>query len=186
MTRLEQRTDAEVVVVASPRSGPYRDVAMGFGLGLSGVLLLIAVFVPVSWDPIWLPAEMVVLLFAGTWAAEHLPWLMRLLTTRDRRSRQVVDAAAAAFHQDQVHATRARTGLLIYLSVLEQQVEIIPDHGLDARIPRAAWNGVTWDAHSVDAFVQSLEQAGEVLARYVPALDGDNPDELPNAPRIRR
>ncbi len=185
MTRLEQQTDAEVVVVAAPRSGLYRDVTMGFGLGLSGLLLLLAVFAPVTWDPIWLPAEMVLLFFVGSWAAQNLPGLLRLLTTSKRRHGQVVEAAAAAFHQEQVHATRARTGLLIYLSVMEQEVELIPDHGLDARIPHGAWNGVSWDARSVDAFVQSLEQAGEVLAQYVPALEGDNPDELPNAPRIR-
>ncbi len=185
VTRLEQGTDAELVVVAAPRSGSYRDVAYAFGAALAALLMLVAVFSPVHWDPHWLPAEAVALFLIGSWAAEKQPWLLRLLTSAGRRRRQAREAAAAAFHQDQVHATRGRTGLLIYLSALEQHVEVIPDHGLDARIPHGNWHRVCWNASTLEGFLASLDAAGGVLAEHVPALDGDNPDELPNAPRIR-
>ena len=185
VTRLERDTDAEMVVVASPRSGHYRDLSLACGGALGLVLMLVAVFSPLHWDPHWLPAEFVLLLLAGSWVAERQPWLLRLVSSSARREQQVADAAAAAFHQDQVHATRGRTGLLIYLSALEQRVEVIPDHGLDARIPRADWNTITWDSTTLEGFIASLDAAGAVLAEHVPALEGDNPDELSNAPRIR-
>ncbi len=185
VTRLERNTDAELVVVAAPQSGSYRDLAMGFGVGLAGLLLLGAVFAPIVWDPHWLPAELVLLFFGGAWMAERMPVLLRLLSTEERRQEQVEVAAAAAFHLDQVHATRRRTGLLIYLSALERRVEVIPDHGLDALIPRGEWNAVRWDASTLEGFLASLEKAGEVLAGHVPPQDHEDEDELPNAPRIR-
>ena len=185
VTRLERETDAEIVVVACPRSGSYRDVAMGFGVGLAGLLLLAAVFSPVVWDPHWLPAELVLLFLGGSWVADRLPALLRVLSTGTRRQAQVQVAAAAAFHQDQVHATRRRTGLLIYLSALEQRVEVIPDHGLDALVPRGEWNAVRWEATTLEGFLASLDRAGQVLARHVPPNAHANDDELPNAPRIR-
>ncbi|RME25398.1 MAG: hypothetical protein D6798_09055, partial [Deltaproteobacteria bacterium] len=96
-----------------------------------------------------------------------------------------------AFHQELVHATRNRTGLLIYVSALEKQVLVLPDVGLDARVPRAEWNGLAWGPasdphhpHDLDHFLAGLRAVGEILARHVPALD-DNPDEIANAPRIR-
>ena len=185
VTRLESKTDAEMVVVATPRSGSYRDLSLACGGALGLLLLLLAVFSPVHWDPHWLPAEVVLLLLAGSWVAERQPWLLRLVGSAARRERQVADAAAAAFHQDQVHATRGRTGLLIYLSALEQRVHVIPDHGLDARIPRADWNTISWDSTTLEGFLASLDAAGAVLAEHIPPIEGDNPDELPNAPRIR-
>ena len=55
---------------------------------------------------------------------------------------------------------------------------------LDARIPRANWNRIQWDASDLDSFIEGLRGCGEVLAAGCPALE-DNPNEIPNAPRIR-
>jgi putative membrane protein len=186
VARVEEHTDAEIVIVASPRSGHYRDVALRVGIAVSALLLAVALFAPFEVAPRWVGVDLVLGLLGGTWVGGRIPTLIRLLTSRQRRRGQVMSAAAAAFHEDQVHATRGRTGLLIYLSAAEQDVVVIPDHGLAGRIPQAEWNAISWDARSLDGFVAGLDAVGAILARYVPALAGDNPDELSNAPRIRR
>lgn len=182
---VEQGTDAELVVVAAPQSGHYRDVALWVGVAAAASLLAAALFAPFEVDPRWVGFDLLLGLLVATWFGGRIPGLVRLLTSSGRRTRQVEEAASAAFHDDQVHATRGRTGILIYLSTLEQQVVVIPDHGLASRIPQAEWNGIQWDAVKLEGFLEGLELAGEVLARYVPAQVDDNPDELPNAPRIR-
>lgn len=185
VSRVEKNTDAEVVVVATPRSGHYRDVGLLVGIGTAALLLLAAVFAPFEVDPRWVGFDLLLGLMIGTWIGGRLPAVIRLLTSRARRRAQVESGAAAAFHEDQVHGTRGRTGVLIYLSALEEIVVVIPDHGLASKIPQAEWNAIAWDARTLPGFVAGLEVAGAILARHVPALEGDNPDELPNAPRIR-
>jgi putative membrane protein len=38
-----------------------------------------------------------------------------------------------------VDRTRARTGLLVYVSTLERVAEVVPDRGLAGRVDPAAW-----------------------------------------------
>ena len=96
-----------------------------------------------------------------------------------------------AFVEERVSATRERTGVLLYVSLLEREVAILPDLGLDGRVPRAEWNEVLHrlaGAGSLkdleERFFEGLEQLEQRLPLHAPAV-GENPDEIPNAPRIR-
>lgn len=184
VSRAEERTDAELVVVAAARSGSYRDVALGVGLALAALVMAVVLYAPWEFDPLWLPLDVGLPLALGAVAADRAPWLLRLLTPRARRARQVATAARAAFVEEQVHGTRRRTGVLVYVSALEQRVEVVCDHGVDACVPPGAWNELRWRARTLEELLAGLEAAGALLARYLPAL-ADNPDEIPNAPRIR-
>ena len=53
VSRVERGTDAELVVVAAPHSGHYRDVALRVGIGAAGGLLAVALFAPFEVDPRW-------------------------------------------------------------------------------------------------------------------------------------
>jgi putative membrane protein len=93
-------------------------------------------------------------------------------------------AAEAAFCQEAVHATTARTGLLVYVSILEERVELLPDQGLLGKIPGAVWNDLAVQADTLEHLLAGLERVGTVLAQHVPST-GDSVNELSNAPRMR-
>lgn len=189
--RMEATTDAEVVVVAAPRSGSYRDLAVIVGAVMAWLVLLFVLFSPFHFSTAWIPLELPAVAIVATWAAHTRPGLLRRLASRRRQRAQVDAAADAAFHEEVVHGTRSRTGLLIYFSALEQRVVLRPDLGLDARVPGAEWNAIRWgtgadphDPHDLDHFLAGLEAVGAVLARHVPPT-GTNPNEIADAPRIR-
>lgn len=191
MTRLEVHTDAELVVVASPRSGSYRDVALLAGAGAAWACLVFVLFSPWSFSGTWLPLELPLIGAATAWMVHRSPRLLRLLSSQERLHRQVSLAAAEAFHTEAVHGTRGRTGVLVYLSGLEDRVVIVPDAGIEAVVPGATWNDLRWGdgsdpaaPHDLEHFLSGLDQVGAVLAAAVPATD-DNPDEISNAPRLR-
>jgi putative membrane protein len=191
VTRLEASTDAEIVVVAAPRSAGSLDAAVLFGAGLAWLALLAMLWSPWAFHPAWIPIELALVGAFGAWAAHRRPELLRLLLTRRRLRTQVNLAADAAFHQEVVHGTRGRTGLLIYVSALEQRVALRPDLGLDALVPAGEWNAIRWGkdkdplvCHRLEDFLAGLDAVGEVLARRVPHLE-DNPNEIADAPRIR-
>jgi putative membrane protein len=185
VTRIEKLTDAEIVVVAASRSGSYRDVSFAAASVVCLLTLILLVAIPYSIDPWLLILDLVVSWGLAAWVASgHL--FVRLLTSNKRRSHQVKTAAMAEFHRESVHATPQRTGVLIYVSGLEGQVQVLPDLGIQGRIPGPLWTRATQDfAHAdLDHFVAGLDHMGELLGEHVPALEEDLVD-LPNAPRVR-
>ena len=191
VTRLEEDTDAEIVIVAARRSGSYADLSLLVGFAIAWAFLVVVVWSPLEFSGSWLPVELPLLGFGAGWLAARTPILLRTLAGAPRRRRQVLEAARAAFLEEAVHGTRGRTGILIYLSILEDQVLLLPDAGIEAVVPGAEWNAIRWGTHpdarrpgDLDHFLKGLDSVGAVLAARLPSTD-DNPDEIANAPRIR-
>jgi putative membrane protein len=182
---VEKHTDAEVVVVAAERSGSYRDVAMMVGAVASMLVLLAAMAVPTAIHPAAVIVNMVIANLLITWIFQGRVFL-HFLVPKERQHAHVQTAAAAEFTTESVHATPNRTGLLVYVSALEGRVEIIPDVGLQERIPQGEWALATseFTHDDLDHFLAGLQRIGAVLAQRVPKLENDEVD-LPNAPRIR-
>lgn len=183
--RLEQGTDAEVVVVAAARSGSYADVTWRAASVVTLLTLVGLLVMPWTIRPHFLVVDLVLVHLASVWLF-GTPRAVRALTRAARRRRQVAEAAASEFHREAVHATPRRTGLLIYVSALEGRVELIPDLGLEERIPRGTWTKAVeaFSHDDLDHFVEGLRTVGAILARHVPPSEG-RVVELPDAPRVR-
>ncbi len=179
----ESGTAAEIVVVVARRSGSYRDVAIASGAAFAWAILVAVLFVEAEFHPVWIAAEVPLAGAAAAWLVHRTPSLLKRLTSPSRRMRQTREAAHAVFHEEAVHGTKGRTGLLVYLSLLEERVEVIPDAGLEALIPGADWHAIRWDAADSAGFVAGLRAVGAVLGKRLPAAAGDA-NELPDAPRF--
>jgi putative membrane protein len=188
----ETKTAAEVVVAVRPQSGRYADVDYLFGGLVALVGLLFIVFNPWTWHPAnLLPVEMAVLFAIGTLGCSVSPPLRRLLTTGKRRQSQLREAAAALFVEEGVANTRARTGVLVYVSLLERQVEVIPDVGITGHVQPDVWSHCLFELKKIgsapdaaQALLDGIRRLGDVLSQDLPAGE-DNPDELPNRPRTQ-
>lgn len=178
---IEGQSSAEVVVVLAARSGRYQDVPLVAALVVGWVTLAILIWSPILLDERFFPIDVALAGGLAAWVGWRWPGL---LLSAARKRAQVKEAAMASFYQEAVHGTADRTGLLVYISVLEAQVELIPDAGLQGKIPGAAWNDLNISAESTEALVAGLRKVGVLLAKHVPATD-HNPNELPNAPRVR-
>jgi putative membrane protein len=181
---IEAHTDAEIVVVAAPASGSYRDLAWGIGALTAGVTLAFLCWSPIDFDARWFPVDVAAIGMIVGSALARYPRAVIALAGDTRRRRQVREAANAAFTEENVHATVGRTGLLVYVSAGEAMVELLPDQGLLGQIPGAAWNGLAVRADDLATLVAGLHRVGTLLARHVPPT-ADNPDQIANAPRVR-
>ena len=183
---IESRTDAELVVVAASRSRSYAHVpalgALAWSLLSAGVML----FAPWEVSPAVFVLEQVLGAGAVAWVCQR-PRVLRWLTPELARRDAVARAAAAEFLLEAVHGTPARTGVLVYISALEERVEVLADLGVQGRVPRgelaAAAKALT--PHSLEAFLEGLDVLGDSLARHIPHHPGSDATDLPNAPRIR-
>ena len=188
----ERGTSAELIVVVAARSGSYLDVAGASG-GVAALLaLLVALFAPIAFHPVAIAIEIPLVFAVATWLANRSPGLLRAVVPAARARRHVDRAAASHFLDEAVHGTRGRTGLLIYLSLLEQRVALVPDLGLAARVPPTPWTGIRFGAtgdpsraRTQEDLVRGIAEIGSILRARVPADDPDV-NESPDAPRIVR
>lgn len=192
VAKVERKTSAEIVVSVHPYSGNYRDVDYLIG-GLVALLgLAFILFNPWTEHSHWiLPVDLVLLAIAGAILSAGLPGMRRLLTSRRRRKQQVRDAAAVEFLRCSVGHTMERTGILLYLSVMERELDLIADIGIQAAIPDRYFRDCQTLLLSIpnardpqQALLEGIEQMGIVLAKYLPPRVGDV-NELPDRPRTR-
>jgi putative membrane protein len=144
---LERRTTAEIVPFVVARSDRYANADWkGAALGaLSAGLVAAALHRGLGlWglDPVlWIALPPAVGAALG-WLAARLPILARALVGKERIDEQVRRRAESAFLAENLAATASREGLLLFVSLFERRVLVLPDVGLRERIPPAAWEGV--------------------------------------------
>jgi putative membrane protein len=128
------------------------------------------------------------LLFLATMLVVSIGPVRRALTPPGMKRDRVRQRAEELFLSKNLHATRERTGVLIYVSAAERMAELIADEGIHARVADDTWNramAALTDGlkrgHPARGFEAAIALCGEVLAANFPARAGDNPNELSDA-----
>src|SRR5262249_23923427 len=114
-------------------------------------------------------------------------WPVRLKATpRAVRRKHARRCAREQFLTQELHTTRGRTGVLIFVALAERYCEIIADTAIAAKVAPEAWLGIIdrlrtdiRTGRGVDALVAAIGAAGVILAEHFPP-SASNPDELPD------
>jgi putative membrane protein len=186
---IEAQTDAEIVIVVRARSGSYlhADYLCGAILSFAGLLFLL--FAPFDFQHYWVAIDVVLLFGLGAYGCSRSSRLRRLLTTTEYRAGAVRTGAAAMFYEAGIANTEAEMGVLIYLSLLEQRLELIADRGVLKAAPPLEWNERVYELHRAGRIPQlvtlrkEIRELGALLAKHLPPT-GKNPNELPDMPRF--
>jgi len=189
--RIEQGSAAEVIVTVASRSGSYRDVDMTWGAIFVLLTLLVLVFSPLEVSEVGLLPNLLVAYALGWFLSRRLPFMRRMATSATRRRQQVRDAARLAFLDASLDATPARVGVMVYLSLLERDLEVVADHGVVGALGLAPTHEFrhavhhTTDAKRLDVFMAALERYGESLQAQLPC-GPETVHAIPNRPRVVR
>lgn len=182
---LERCSSAEVVVEVRACSGSYAHADARFASLLAFVALLVLLFSPWPFAPIWVAIDVAVVWVGALFLRGDSA--RRLMTTRREREAQVRLAAGAAFHERGVADTSEETGVLVYLSVLERRLELLADRGILEAVPSLEWNRLAAEARERSATPETLAEVVRALTplleRHLPYREGDV-DELCNVPRF--
>ncbi|MGZ3378304.1 MAG: TPM domain-containing protein [Phenylobacterium sp.] len=207
----EAKTTGEIYCIVTEESAHYTEVVIAWAtvVALLGpaVLLLAGVHVTIpdlftSWSALDVSAAIETavrralegaivvqgVLFALTAALVSIPAVRRALTPKGIKRLRVQRRAAEQFLAKNLHATRERTGVLIFVSLGERMAELIADEGIADHVGAHVWDKAM--AALTDGlrhgkveqgFAACIGLCGEVLAEKFPEHPGDNPNELPDA-----
>ncbi|MBS1983610.1 MAG: hypothetical protein JST16_05505 [Bdellovibrionales bacterium] len=190
ITEYEKLCSVEFVPVIVRRSGLYQSFRAICAL-MAMVLVLV---VPLAF-PLMLPLSPSVLvwavpavglaLFSLLGWEPALAWLLPMALKR----RHVEEAAEHYFLFEEVFATRQRTGVLIFISVLERSVFVLADKGLTERIPAEKWaelgTRLAADFRRQSAGATFLEALDAIVAQVKDHFppEAAHPNELSNVVR---
>jgi len=194
----EEKTSGEIVPYLVEMSDTYEVAEWRAGM-LCGVLAL-GVFAAVrQLSEVWLPLDFVEMALAGMFATavgalltHFIPTAQRFFAGKHLMEMRVRQRAAQAFIAEEVFATKDRTGILIFLSLLEHKVLVLGDSGINAKVEQPDWDGV---AHTIvsgikqgkpaDGLIAAIKECGRLLAQHGVARRPNDRDELPDYLRLK-
>ena len=182
---IETRSSVEVVIAVRRRSAGHLHANLIVGAIAAFAALAVMLFADTTFG---LHAILFDPFVAGILAGalvELLPGVKRLLTPPAVRRRIVAHAAHAAFVERGVHNTVDRSGLLVYISWLEQEVALVADWNLEkaytpAALREAETRLTAAMKHGGAAVAKALADLGVAFAPLMPRREGDL-NELPDA-----
>ena len=180
----EAGTSGEIVVQVVRRSDDFAVSAWRFAVLLAALVLLGSDWIA--------PASSLLVLFGLQLAVvlvAHVVCLLdpvrRLCLREDELERAAQRGARDAFRLHVVRRTEARTGILIYVSLLEHRVVVLGDEAIDrALAPDESWKAVVdcvldglRTGRATDGIVRAVERCGAMLAHPLPPAQDDR-DEI--------
>ncbi len=119
------------------------------------------------------------------------PALRRALTPAELLAARVAQRAAVAFLEEEVFATRERTGILIFVAIFERRVVVLGDAGINARVAQHEWDAIVAEIVAGikkgtpgAAMVNAIRACGALLARPGIERRADDTDELSDHVRL--
>lgn len=180
----ERQTSGEIVAVVALESNTYAYVPLLW----AGVIAMV-----VPWPLIfltWLPVQIIYLaqlaVFLGVSLAAWTRPLRYALVPHSVKRAQAHRRAVEQFLAQNLHTTKGRTGVLIFVSAAERYAEVIADLEIYEKVAKERWQGIVDElieamrqSRPADGFVRAIESAGQLLAEHFPPGSAD-PNELPN------
>jgi len=204
VARAERLSDGEIVTVVAERSDPYHDVALHWAV--LAMLLVPAAIAAVPQSVVddvaatflgWnaeLGRPLLMLFLVVKLAAVFLivrlilAWgpLRMALTPGATKSRRVGRRALEIFRVAAEKKTHGRTGVLLYLSLMEHRAEIVADEAIHSQVKPEVWGEAmealidkVKDGRPGEGVALAVDRIGEVLATVLPKSLGD-PNQIPD------
>jgi putative membrane protein len=190
--KAERVTSGEIVPMIVSRSHEY---PLASALGAFAISLPIALggsltIAPWTWLAhgrlslflaIFLPILPFAYLLIMRW-----PQLQSYFLIASQVKREVERSALAAFYREELHRTANANGILLYISVLERQVFILGDRGINERLEPHVWSSLVAELTKklkedgrCRGICETIQAIGELLRHQFP-YQHDDKDELHN------
>lgn len=183
---VERTTSGEIVLDVVRACDEYGSAGWRLAVGLALLAFAgLAAFAPPDRHWIYLAVQVAALLLGHGLA--RIDAIRRHLLSEALVEARVAERARRAFAENGLTRTAGRTGILIFVALLERRVVVLADEGIHRTLdPDESWQEVVdlalaglREGRAAEGLEAALRRCGAILARHAPAPDR-NPDELPN------
>ncbi|BDQ34206.1 TPM domain-containing protein [Pseudodesulfovibrio portus] len=183
---VETQTSGEIVPMVADASYEYPRASLIGGL-IGGGLVGIGAALAFGQEDLWffLAVFLAAFLILSR-LLEAFPALKKPFISKRQMREEVEEAAFTAFYRHGLHRTRDLTGILIYVSAYEHQVQVLADKGINDKVDPQVWQEVvTMVTEGIragkpgEALCRGVTRCGELVAEKFP-VKADDTDELPN------
>lgn len=183
---IEKESDAEIVTIAYSHSDSYRAVSLTSAAITTYLSYSVLMFAPTLISDFTLYV-VPILVFMGTFfLIDKVNFVKQYLIPKKKKEKNVEIYARALFQKAGIHHTERHTGLLIFISLLEKKVQLIPDRGIQNAIKSEDWGKIQayfdaiFETNEVEkGILKALEQCKSIFALHLPILP-DDINELPD------
>jgi len=199
VAQAERGTAGEIVAYVVEQSDTYEEAEWRGGAFLGSLVVLATILfhdVAADWPSPVVAGTLLggVAGFAiGMLLVKFVPPLKRIFTGRGIMERRVAARAAEAFVSEEVFNTRDRTGVLIFVGLLEHIVLVVGDSGITSRVGPDAWSGLVATVldgiragKPGEGLIAAVRQAGEILRSHGVDIRVDDANELRDQVRLTR
>lgn len=182
----EAHTRGEIFVVVAESSDDYASVPLLWAALAALVLPAPLIFLTALPASLIYLSELVAFLVVAL-ALSPAP-IRALAVPRPTKHAAAHALAVEQFLAQGLTTTEARTGVLIFVSIMERYAEIIADTGIAARVGQAVWDdamaglvGAVRAGRLADGLERTIVACGAVLAEHFPGSSRDRneiPDDL--------
>jgi putative membrane protein len=195
----EKMTSGEIVPFVVGQSDNYETAEWRAGV-LCGLLAFLAAallrYATGDWarfDPVAVAAATLLAAGGAMLAVRLFPPVKRLFAGSHLMTRRVEQRAAEAFISEEVFSTEKRTGILIFLSMMERRVLVMGDAGIHSKVRQDDWGEIIAlvvkairAGNPADGLVEAIHRCGALLAGHGVARGAGDTDELSDRLRIRK
>ena len=203
VAKAELASDGEIVTIMADKSDSYHDVGLQYGVLAMLLVPIVLALLPQSmidcatafllgWNGVSRPALMLYLFVTLTlvflivrYALAYMP-LRMALTPGATKSRRVQRRALQLFRTSAEQRTVGRTGVLLYLSLLEHRAEIVADEAIHSKVEPDVWGAAmavlienVKEGRPGEGMARAVEEIGKVLSTHLPRSATDT-NELPD------
>ncbi|MCX7743400.1 MAG: TPM domain-containing protein [Flavobacteriales bacterium] len=198
----ETKISGEIVPVFVKQSDTYPEArlkAFISGFILSACIILL-VDEWMGWGEFFLLRDAIYFLgasllggFIGVMLVQFFPFIKYFFVSTSRMNYCVDALARQTFLEYEVFNTRQRTGILLFVSLFEHEVEILGDTGINQKINQDEWAEIA-DAmiqqlkkgNRCEAFLAGIEKSRDLLLKYGFEKTPDDTNEIPDHLRQNR
>lgn len=130
-------------------------------------------------SPLIIATHFATLFVATRWLSGN-SWLQRYLTPKSDQKFQVEQRAVTEFYEHKIHHTDKKTGILIFISVMERMAVVIGDEAINNKLNPQDWQRTLEkilnelkEKRLKAGIIQGLNTAKDLLSQHFPAQPGD-------------
>ncbi len=176
--KFESFTSAELVVTVKKSSGRHPEASLRWGAAWAFLALVVLMFHPEEFDLHFIVVDVGGAFLLGYALSAYVTPVKRVFITPRARAESVRTMAKAAFYDLGISGTFGRTGLLAYVSSLENTIEIVCDRGVTDAAREACQKTRPLlerclHANDYEGFAKLLEALGETFHETMPRATDD-------------